>query len=384
SMDIFRREVAAVLKEDEPENPKPETEVPAEPENPKPETDVPGGPQESTGIIDTIWLGWVKRESGAAGFRQTNGDSGNAYGKYQFDRRYSLVSFMSFCRDYSSARYAGFGPYISYGSGNSKLKGNQALAHLWITFCDRYPAEFEALQDNYAYHYYYLEAKKYIQNLYGIVMEKHSPALRGTLFSMAIRSGTLTGARKFEGCSDQTPDDTMMDRAYSKYGSVDGGRWTRAGQWGDALTAWRKNEYTQVSTIIKADSTEPQKTEPWLRVRKSWTDAGSQIGAFEDLQRAKNLADANPGYRVFDEKGNVVYAGKPAVSLVLYLVQTGSFEQRENAENLLVQLKKAGFAAVIKSVSSQYQVQSGAFQEKKNAETLQKRLQAAGFPAIIK
>ena len=43
------------------------------------------------------------------------------------------------------------------------------------------------------------------------------------------------------------------------------------------------------------------------RVRKSWVDATSQIGAYRILDNAKKSADNNYGYMVFDENGNVVY-----------------------------------------------------------------------------
>ena len=43
------------------------------------------------------------------------------------------------------------------------------------------------------------------------------------------------------------------------------------------------------------------------RVRKSWSDAGSQKGAFSDLNNAKKCADQNNGYSVFDNNGNKVY-----------------------------------------------------------------------------
>ncbi len=44
----------------------------------------------------------------------------------------------------------------------------------------------------------------------------------------------------------------------------------------------------------------------FYRVRKSWSDAKSQKGAFKSLDNAKRCAAANPGYSVFDDKGNVV------------------------------------------------------------------------------
>lgn len=43
------------------------------------------------------------------------------------------------------------------------------------------------------------------------------------------------------------------------------------------------------------------------RVRKSWSDEGSQKGAFSDLNNAKKCADQNNGYSVFDNNGNKVY-----------------------------------------------------------------------------
>lgn len=42
------------------------------------------------------------------------------------------------------------------------------------------------------------------------------------------------------------------------------------------------------------------------RVRKIWTDAKSQKGAFKSLENAKKCAASNPGYSVFDANGNVV------------------------------------------------------------------------------
>ena len=41
------------------------------------------------------------------------------------------------------------------------------------------------------------------------------------------------------------------------------------------------------------------------RVRKSWTDEKSQIGAYNSLNNAKKAC--KDGYTVYDEKGNIVY-----------------------------------------------------------------------------
>lgn len=73
----------------------------------------------------------------------------------------------------------------------------------------------------------------------------------------------------------------------------------------EIIERWKLEQY---------DGTEPE-VEPaavLYRVRKSWADAKSQKGAYKILANAKKCADENAGYSVFDEKGNVVYAGAPA------------------------------------------------------------------------
>ena len=57
---------------------------------------------------------------------------------------------------------------------------------------------------------------------------------------------------------------------------------------------------------IKNETTEPE--EVWYRVRKTWTDAATQKGAFHSLENAKRCADENEGYSVFDESGKVIYS----------------------------------------------------------------------------
>ena len=50
----------------------------------------------------------------------------------------------------------------------------------------------------------------------------------------------------------------------------------------------------------------------WYRVRKTWVDSKTQKGAYKILDNAKKCADKNPGYKVFDADGNVVYEPKAA------------------------------------------------------------------------
>lgn len=77
------------------------------------------------------------------------------------------------------------------------------------------------------------------------------------------------------------------------------------------------------------------------RVRKSWNDPKSQIGAYAVLANAKVVCDSNPGYFVFDEAGKVVYpAPAEPPSETLYRVrrswsdaksQVGAYRILENA-----------------------------------------------------
>lgn len=69
---------------------------------------------------------------------------------------------------------------------------------------------------------------------------------------------------------------------------------------------------------------EPQKE--LYRVRKSWADAKSQLGAYNSLSWAKKLADKNPGYEVYNSSGECVYPegkseAKPETKDDSYLVK---------------------------------------------------------------
>ena len=46
------------------------------------------------------------------------------------------------------------------------------------------------------------------------------------------------------------------------------------------------------------------------RVRKSWNDSTTQLGAYEVLDNAIAICNQNPGYFVFDEEGNVVHGNE--------------------------------------------------------------------------
>ena len=60
--------------------------------------------------------------------------------------------------------------------------------------------------------------------------------------------------------------------------------------------------------LTQYDKAETPAAVKWYRVRKNWSDAASQKGAYKVLKNAKACADKNEAYSVYDWKGNVVYA----------------------------------------------------------------------------
>ena len=65
-----------------------------------------------------------------------------------------------------------------------------------------------------------------------------------------------------------------------------------------------KNAMTTGTTDIPTTKPSPSKT--LYRVRKSWTNAKSQIGAYESIDNAINAC--KDGYSVFDDNGKVIYS----------------------------------------------------------------------------
>lgn len=71
---------------------------------------------------------------------------------------------------------------------------------------------------------------------------------------------------------------------------------------------------TKVTAELSGGTSDAEIQKPatqMYRVRKSWPDVKSQIGAYKVLDNAKKKADENAGYKVFDASGNVVYPAAP-------------------------------------------------------------------------
>lgn len=87
--------------------------------------------------------------------------------------------------------------------------------------------------------------------------------------------------------------------------------------------------YMKSGTSVSTNPT----TKQLYRVRKSWSDAKSQIGAFASLDNAKKVCKS--GYSVFDGNGNVVYPTKKSVDEIAGEVIQGKWGNGTDRKNKL-------------------------------------------------
>lgn len=67
----------------------------------------------------------------------------------------------------------------------------------------------------------------------------------------------------------------------------------------------------------------------------------------------------------------------------LYRVQTGAFNNKDNADCMLEKVKAAGFDTYMFKVDCLYKIQVGAYSVKSNADAMLAKVKAAGFDAFI-
>ena len=66
--------------------------------------------------------------------------------------------------------------------------------------------------------------------------------------------------------------------------------------------------------VYSNSSSSPTASSNLYRVRLTWSDVKSQKGAFASLDNAKKVCNQNPGYSVFDSNGKTVYTSKSTSS----------------------------------------------------------------------
>lgn len=82
--------------------------------------------------------------------------------------------------------------------------------------------------------------------------------------------------------------------------------WNQLGM-GYTMDGFRKAVKAAMNETEDKNETTSNEPVKWYRVRKTWTDAKTQKGAYKVLKNAKACADKNDGYSVFDWNGTKVY-----------------------------------------------------------------------------
>ena len=138
---------------------------------------------------DEIWMGWTIFESGNVSYGQAGGDGGKAYGRYQFDYRYALPDFLAYVMSQDRETYPMLGKYIGYEAGSDKLLSGAGLGEDWVKAFHADREGFSRLQDEFAYNYYYIPARRAMAARGIDLDEIDDPAVKGTVYSLAIRDG---------------------------------------------------------------------------------------------------------------------------------------------------------------------------------------------------
>lgn len=137
-------------------------------------------------------------------------------------------------------------------------------------------------------------------------LQKHTGTYTGNMRSALTKAGfTLLTDSKYLTSGDYLlPGDILLNDGHHTATNV-------------TIGSKVKGDWKPTGSTPAAPTPTPTTTK-YYRVRKTWANKASQIGAFTVLQNAKNCVDANPGYAAFDDNGNQVY---PAVVFSPYLVR---------------------------------------------------------------
>lgn len=130
------------------------------------------------------------------------GDGYNALGYYQFDRRYSLINFLTAVYNYNPTKYSMFEDVLArrsevssssvsmYDSKTGKLTElGQMVQDAWYAAYDADPTEFSALQDSYAYNSYYVPTENWLKSQ-GIDISGRADCVKGMVWGLSNMWGT--------------------------------------------------------------------------------------------------------------------------------------------------------------------------------------------------
>lgn len=168
------------------------------------------------------------------------GDGYNALGYYQFDRRYSLIPFLTQVYNANPTKYSMLKAVIDrgsevksassmYDSGSKTLTElGQLVQSAWYAAYDADPAEFSAFQDAYAYNSYYVPTERWLKSELGIDMSGRADCVKGMVWGLSNMWGpggvkkVLRGANLSNDMTDRefvTALSTQMTDNIEKYSS---------------------------------------------------------------------------------------------------------------------------------------------------------------------
>lgn len=151
------------------------------------------------------------------------GDGYNALGYYQFDRRYSLIPFLTQVYNANPTKYSMLKAVIDrgsevksassmYDSGSKTLSAlGQLVQSAWYAAYDADPAEFSAFQDAYAYNSYYVPTERWLKSELGIDMSGRADCVKGMVWGLSNMWGT-GGVKKVLRGANLSND--MTDREF--------------------------------------------------------------------------------------------------------------------------------------------------------------------------
>lgn len=139
-------------------------------------------------------------------------------------------------------------------------------------------------------------------------LQSHNGTFCGNLRDALKNAGfmELTDSRYLTSPDYLLPGDILLNDQQHTVTNITVGKMVQ-GDWGSAVP--EPVGPIPDPTLVTIAETSSASIPPSLfyRVRRSWTDRSSQIGAFTVFKNAKNMVDANPGFAAFDDSGNQVY-----------------------------------------------------------------------------
>lgn len=259
---------------------------------------------------DEIWMGWTIFESGNVGYGQAGGDGGKAYGRYQFDYRYALPDFLTYVIEEDGETYPMLEKYTGYAAGSDRLLSGAGLGSDWVKAYNTDREGFSGLQDKFAYNYYYIPAKRAMADRGIDLDEIGDPAVKGTVYSFAIRDGANDNGVRAAWQSYHAGDeiDVWLDKMYKLEAGRHPGqksRWEQ-GQRTAAINRMTTGQMGNLGAVLSADGAVYQDyVKDWIekypRLSKGFKDSGGW--SRENREWARAFRSAGDWYELYGIRG---------------------------------------------------------------------------------